>query len=180
MKTYSSHVKKGFHSLFKVIEWVGQIFYAACMLMFFILFLILCLINDDEGIEKWVRVSPWLSLVPESVLSILVLCCMVALRVNLQVSLACNLGDPSNYLMIISFVLLLSTFLNIGGRLVLLFFHGQYGECNEIMLILRMIYEGFGVLLPFGFLSVIDILTPPKVDELSTEVNWGIGSGMSE
>jgi hypothetical protein len=29
---------------------------------------------------------------------------------------------------------------------------------------------------PFGFLSVIDILTPPRVHQLSTEANWGIGS----
>jgi hypothetical protein len=180
MKTYSSHVKKTFQSLFNIIEWVGQFFYAFCMLMFFILFLVRCVISDDEGVEKWNDISPWMSILPESVLSFLVLGCMIALRVKLKVSFACNLGDPSHYLMIISFVLLVSTFVNIGGRLVLLLFNAKYDECDEITLIFRMIYEGFGVLLPFGFLSVIDILTPPPVTDLSTEANWGIGSGVSE
>jgi hypothetical protein len=180
MKTYSSHVKRAFQSLFKIIEWVGQVYYVVCMLMFFVLFLIRCLIDDDESLEKWNSLSPWLSIAPESVLSLLVLACMVALRLKLRVSFACNLGDPSHYLMIISFVLLVSTFVNIGGRVLLLLFEWRYDECDEIVLIFRMIYEGFGVLLPFGFLSVIDILTPPRVDELSTEVNWGIGSGISE
>jgi hypothetical protein len=180
MKTYSSHVKRAFQSLFKVLEWVGQIYYAFCMLMFFILFLIRCVIGDDESLEKWNNISPWFSIAPESVLSLLVLGCMIALRIKLHVSFACNLGDPSHYLMIISFVLLVSTFVNIGGRLLLLLFNWRYDECDEIVLIFRVIYEGFGVLLPFGSLSVIDILTPPRVDERSTEINWGIGSGMSE
>jgi hypothetical protein len=180
MKTYSSHVKRAFQSLFKVLEWVGQIYYVCCLFMFFILFLVRCVIGDDESLERWNYVSPWLSIAPESVLSLLVLGCMIALRIKLKMSFACNLGDPSQYLMIISIILLVSTFVNIGGRLLLLVFNRHYDECDEIVLIFRMIYEGFGVLLPFGFLSVIDILTPPRVDEMSTEVNWGIGSGISE
>jgi hypothetical protein len=57
MKTYSSHVKKAFKSLFRVIEWVRQFFSAFCMLM-------LCG-GDDEGVKKWSTIlaeypNPWI------------------------------------------------------------------------------------------------------------------------
>jgi hypothetical protein len=47
---------------------------------------------------------------------------------------------------------------------------------REIGASAELLSEGFGVFLPFRFISVIDILRAPQVKDFSMEANFGIGS----
>jgi hypothetical protein len=59
------------------------------------------------------------------VLSFLVLECVIAFRINLHVSSECGPGDPPRHLIILLFVWLVSTFVNISGRSV---FNWRYDQ----------------------------------------------------
>jgi hypothetical protein len=175
MKAYSSHVKRQWLPLFWSLEHVTRVFNGLCLLLFFCLFLTRCII-EPEHLRRWSSLSNVLPIVPEAVLCVAVSCFLILLRLLVKVRFVCDLGNPSNYLITISLILAIATLVTIATRIVLLALHWDLDGCEETRLIFRVFYEGFGVFLPFGFISVIDILRAPQVEDFSTEVNFGISS----
>jgi hypothetical protein len=101
---------------------------------------------------------------------------LLPLPLLVKVRFVCDLGNPSNYLITISFILAIAKFVTVTARIVLLALHWVPDGCEETRLFFRVFYEGFGVFLPFGFISIIDILRAPHVEDFSMETNFGISS----
>jgi hypothetical protein len=175
MKAYSSHVKRQWLPLFWSLEHLTRIFNGLCLLLFFSLFIARCVIEPDR-LRHWSLVSTKLPILPEAVIWVAVSCFLLLLHFLVKVRFICDLGNPSNYLVTISLVLAIATFVTLAARIGLLALHWDPDECEETRLIFRVFYEGFGMFLPFGFISVIDILRAPQVDDFSMEANFGISS----
>jgi hypothetical protein len=175
MKAYSSHVKRQWLPLFWSLEHLMRIFNGLCLLLFFSLFLARC-VTEPDRLHGWSSLSNKLPIVPEVVICAAVSCFLLLLRFVITVRFVCDLGNPSNYLVTISLILAIATFVTIAARIVFLALHWDSDECKETRLIFRVFYEGFGVFLPFGFISVIDILRAPQVEDFSMEANFGISS----
>jgi hypothetical protein len=116
------------------------------------------------------------SIVPDFLASLVTLGTLISLKIYIKITSLCDLTDPSNYFVTISVILAASVLMNLAARIIILIGPDEDSTCGEYHLMLRVGYECLGVLLPFGFLAVVDLFAPPPMEELTPEVNFGITS----
>ena len=80
-----------------------------------------------------------------------------------------DLGNPDHYIMTMSILMIFVTTIDIIGRTALASWRPTMTECSELGMLINLCYEAVGELLPFGFLSVVDIFTPPVVTATSAD-----------
>ena len=173
--SYSSRLKPEIAKKLKRFKILCVFYCAVSLLIFSALFCARCALSE-KSLDRWSIVKSYISLFPDIGLTLVIIVAMWKLNMLVGVRGLFDLGNPDNYMMTMCVVLVLVTFIDICGRVVLVIWKGKLTECGEMKMLVSLCYESIGVLLPFGFLSVVDIFTQPVIEETTGDDNFGIHS----
>ena len=177
--SYSSRLKPEIAKKLKRLKTVVVVYSSVCLFTFLVLFCARCVLAEKK-LDLWSVVKSYISLLPDVGLMCLIVVAIWKLNMLVGMRGLFDLGNPDNYMMTMCVVLVLVTLVDIVGRVVLVIWKWKTSECGEMKMLLSLCYEAIGVLLPFGFLSVVDIFTQPVIEETSSDDNFGIHSFLSE
>ena len=155
-------LKSGAGLLFSV-RVVIAVFNAIAWLGFMILFLLRCVL-ERRSLNRWHLMETIYEVVMRGGLTFVFVWVLIVLKREMHLKFRCGLGNLEYYIFTLCFIVIVLQVVQCLFDGVLAF-DTMNNECSEMRLILTILFESFADVVPLGFISVVDVVSVPPLEE---------------